>query len=242
MKANEQSSCKFLGPVVVLLFLVMTATLAMSSTPMLASPPDPTTPRPEPFYIRLEQPLVGPGTPAKPLSAPIQIAADPGEWYDLALVEGFEGTFPPENWQIVNDSGWHRWDGEPRIDSASAGITDTTTMANSWLVYGPTDELATYDIANARFRFSYWLDSEQDVGWFGWAASSDGQAFYGARVSGPVRQWLTGELDMAQYLSEEMVWVAFFFLGGGPGNGVYVDDVAFVWFDNFHLWQRPLHP
>jgi hypothetical protein len=115
-------------------------------------------------------------------------------------------------------------------------------MANSWLVYGPTDELTTYDIANARFRFSYWLDSEQDVGWFGWAASSDGQAFYGARVSGPVRQWLTGELDMAQYLSEEMVWVAFFFLGGGPGNGVYVDDVAFVWFDNFHLWQRPLHP
>jgi len=207
-------------------------------TPTLAGPPDPPIPQPEPFHIRLEQPLTGPGVAAEPLSAPIHVAADPGEWYNL-MAERFEdSSFPPDGWECTGNGGWQRWSGvdDPKMDTASAGITNTTTLTNSWLVYGPTDLSAVNDIANARFEFSYWLNSEKDQGWFGWAASSNGQNFYGARVSGQVGNWLTGVLDMQQYIGNDSVWVAFFFLDGGPGNGVYVDNVALKALEAYNVY------
>ena len=106
MKANDQSSRRLLGPVVALLLLVGTVVTAMPSTPTLAGPPDPPIPQPEPFHIRLEQPLTGPGVAAEPLSAPIHVAADPGEWYDL-MAETFEdSTFPPDGWESTGNGGW----------------------------------------------------------------------------------------------------------------------------------------
>lgn len=227
MKTNVQGFRKFLGPVLTLLLLGATV-MATPGAPTLAGPPEPTIPQPEPFYFRLEQPLSGPGAAVAPLSTPIHIAANPGEWYNLMAEKFEDSTFPPNGWQLTGDSGWQRWSGasDPKMDTASAGITNTATLTNSWLVYGPTDSLAVSDVANAKLEFSYWLDSEKDAGWFGWAASSDGQSFYGARVSGAVGQWLTGSLDMAQYVGDDSVWLAFFFLGGGAGNGVYVDNVT----------------
>jgi hypothetical protein len=228
MKANEQGNrCRFLGPIVVLLFLMGTIVIARPSTPTLAGPPDPEIPQPEPFYIHLDQPLIGPGV-AESSSVPVHVATNPGSWYNLMAQTFEDSSFPPGGWQLTGDDGWQRWSGaaDPKMDTASAGITDTTALTDSWLVYGPTNLLAVSDIANAKFEFSFWLDSEKDSGWFGWAASTDGRNFYGARISGSVGQWLTGRLDMVPYLGDDSVWVAFFFLGGGPGNGVYVDNVT----------------
>jgi len=229
MKTSDKGSRRFLRPVVALLLLVGAVAAAMPSMPSLAGPPDPTTPEVEPFYVRLEQPLTDQGVTGQPLALQTRIAADPGDWYNL-MAQKFEGsTFPPDGWQLVGDTGWQRWSGadDPKMDNASAGITNTTTTPNgSWLVYGPISLPAAIEMADAKFDFSYWLDSEKDQAWFGWAASSDGQSFYGARTSGRVRSWLTGVLDMRQYIGDDSVWVAFYFKGSGPGNGVYVDNVT----------------
>ena len=244
MKANDQSSRRLLGPLLALLLLVGTVVMAMSSTPTLAGPPDPTIPQPEPFYIRLEQPLAGLDVAVEPLSGPIHTAAEPGEWYNL-IAEEFDqdpatNPFPPQGWEVqtTTEPGWARrdeqWVSDGDYGGFSAGVVMTTTgTPNTWLFYGGDagTGISLEDVADAKLDFKYWLNTEYTIDdeavYFGWAASSDGQNFYGARISGRVGAWLTGVLDMQQYIGDDSVWIAFFVIGEATAGEqhVYVDNV-----------------
>ena len=233
MKTNKPSSPSFLAAIVALLLLAAVATTP--SAPTLAGPPEPGIPQPEPFHIRLDKPLSGANSGAKTVSASqIGVAADPGEWYDLIATQNFDGgTFPPENWSVEPDSGsgWAKQDAQHLSGSYSAGVVTTTTgILNTQMVYGGETGISLQGTANAELKFSYWLNTDpsgDDPVYFGWAASADGQNFYGARISGSVSKWLTGTLDLGQYIDEGAVWVAFFVNGTNTGaQEVYVDDVS----------------
>jgi len=229
---------------VALLLLVGTVVTAMPSTPTLAGPPDPPIPQPEPFYIRLEQPLAGLDVAVEPLSGPIHTAVEPGEWYNL-IAEEFDqdpatNPFPPQGWEVqtTTEPGWARrdeqWVSDGDYGGFSAGVVMTTTgTPNTWLFYGGDagTGISLEDVADAKLDFKYWLNTEYTIDdeavYFGWAASSDGQNFYGARISGRVGAWLTGVLDMQQYIGDDSVWIAFFVIGEATAGEqhVYVDNV-----------------
>ena len=236
MKANDQSSRRLLGPLLALLLLVGTVVTAMPSTPTLAGPPDPPIPQPEPFYIRLEQPLAGLDVAVEPLSGPIHTAVEPGEWYNLMAEEFDESTSLPSFWTVETWSGpgWDIHDEQAVSASNSVGVTTTLTgTLNTWLFYGGDagTGISLEDVADAELHFNYWLDTEyiidDEAVYFGWAASSDGQNFYGARISGRAGAWLTGVLDMQQYIGDDSVWIAFFVKGEATAGEqhVYVDNV-----------------
>jgi len=231
MKANEQGSHRFLGPVVALLLLVGAVATAMPSTPTLAGPPDPPIPQPEPFYVRLEQPLASTDVEGEAVPAPqVRIAADPGTWYDLVPQENFDGSSSlPSSWTANAESGpeWAIHDQEAVSPPHSVGVTASTGTLNTWLIYGGGTGFSMQDVVNAELDFDYWLDTEKDGVYLGWVASTDGQNFYGARISGQVGAWLTGVLDMRQYIGDGSVWFAFLVMGEtttGQQN-VYVDNV-----------------
>jgi hypothetical protein len=231
MKANAQGSHKFLGAAVALLLLTVATATATPAPPTLAGPPEPSLSQPEPFYIRLEQPLTGAGVVQETV-APLQagITIEPGDWYNL-MAEEFDGDpFPPANWQVHtwSGTGWARHNEQQVSGSYSAGVVTTTIGSlNTRLFYGGSAGLAIKDVANAELNFNYWLDVEKDAVYFGWAASADGQNFYGAKVSGRVRAWLTGALDLRQYIGDDSVWVAFFVIGESTTEQqVYVDNVV----------------
>ena len=236
MKANGQFSHRLLGFVLVLLLLVGATMATMPSAPTLAGPPEPEVPQPEPFFIRLDQPLVGGGTGGTTIStSQVHVAVPGGTWYDLMPTQGFDGgVFPPENWSVSTESGagWGQQTAQHVSGSYSAGVATTATgTLDTWLVYGGDTGFSLVDVADAELKFSYWLDTEPSGGdpvYFGWAASPDGQSFYGARISGSVGQWLTGELDLKQYVNDDSVWFAFFVSGTSTSGSqeVYVDDVT----------------
>jgi len=242
MKANEQGSHKFWGLVVALLVLVGATVTAMPSSPTLAGPPDPSIPQPEPFYVRLEQPLVGTGVAGEAVSASqVRIAADPGTWYDLVPEEDFDDSSSlPSGWTVDADSGpeWAIHDQQAMSPSHSVGVMATAGAINTSLIYGGETGFAIQDVARAELDFNYWLDIERDSVYFGWAASSDGQSFYGARISGRVGAWLTGVLDMSQYIGDDSVWFAFFVMGEATAGeqNVYVDDVSVQGLEPYRMY------
>ncbi len=240
MRINAQGSRRFLG-VIVILWLVMGATA--TAAPTLAGPPDPVEPRPEPFHIRLEQPLTGAGaTGETALPLPIRPAAAPGTWYNLMAQEFDSGDFPPAGWEVDTKSGvsgWAKHSTQYVSASYSAGVVTTTTgLLNTWLIYGGDAGLAVKNVADAKLSFNYWLDTQKDAVYFGWAASADGQNFYGARVSGRVSAWLTGEFDLRQYIGDESVWLAFFVMGQATSGNqrVYIDNVTAKGQEPFKLY------
>jgi hypothetical protein len=216
---------------VALLLLVGAAATVMPSTPTLAGPPEPPIPQPEPFHIRLEQPLAGAGVAGEAVPAPpVRIAADPGTWYNLVPEENFDSSSSlPGGWSANAQSGpeWAIHDQQAVSPSQSAGVMASTGTLDTWLVYGGSTGFSMEDVVDAELTFNYWLDTEKDAVYFGWAASSDGQNFYGARISGRVGAWLTGALDMDQYIGDGSMWFAFLVMGEATTGqqNVYVDNV-----------------
>jgi len=233
MRAKKQGSRKFLGPVVALLLLVGATVMITPNTPTWAGPPDPTLPQPEPFYIHLDKSLAEGGAGREAISmSQAHVTVTPGTWYDLYEQQFDDASSLPAGWTAEARSGpaWAIHDQEASSPAHSAGVTANTETLDTWLFYGGNTGFPLEEIANARLTFSYWLDTDatgENPVYFGWAASPDGRAFYGARISGQVGKWLTGTLDLRQYINDDSVWIAFFVSGTGTTGTqkVYVDDV-----------------
>jgi hypothetical protein len=237
MTAKERVFRKYRGLSLTLVFLMGMAVLLAPGVPTLAGPPEPGLPQPEPIQIRLERlPAAAAQGTAPP--AHVDVSADPGTWYNVGgTAEEFDGDFPPAGWAVQTDSGtgWAKRDEQQVSDGYSAGVvTSASETLESWLIYGGPGGFAMPgpgEAADAKLHFNFWLDSQKDVVLFGWAASSDGQNFDGSYVSGQVGAWLTGELDMRQYVGDDSVWIAFFVVteeGATPSGSqqVYVDNVV----------------
>ena len=231
MFAHERGSRRFFISVVSLFLLVASMLAVTSSQPTLAGLPEQEGLQPEPIHIRLKQPLTGASSDDGGVSiAQAGVAAAPGAWYNLMAEEFDSGTFPPASWAVDTDSGagWAQQTTEQVSGAYSAGVEmNTAGTLDTRLIYGGGSGFAVQNVADAKLNFNFWLDTEKDGVYFAWAASADGQNFYGARVSGQVGAWLTGELDMRQYSGDSSVWIAFFVSGdASTDNSVYIDNVT----------------
>lgn len=212
--------------------LLVTALLSsMTGSSTWANSPD-DTPTPqtppiilEPFSFQLEHPPTGVTISAA--DATVGPMAG-GDWYAL-MSTGFEEGVPPNGqWEVQGESVWVQ-STHAHSGTYSAAVENFSATPVTALIYGGANGFSLGDVIDAQLNFSYWLDTDTDT-YFGWAASSDGTHFYGARTYGRVGAWLAGSLDLKNLVRDDSVWVAFAISGDGSGTGqnVRLDDVTIM--------------
>lgn len=165
-------------------------------------------------------------------------------WIDV-LSEGFEGAFPTGAWFVFDYdgafNGEHMWaadDFKPHSGTysawpAAAGANAVDPESGSypdncwtWMVYGPFDLSGS---TGAQLQFFYWNLSEFGHDTLSWGASADGTSFdIAATISGDSLGWQLVNFNLASYVGDPSVWVAFIFQSDGSGTfqGPFVDDVV----------------
>lgn len=157
----------------------------------------------------------------------------------ILMTEDFEGAFPTGDWDRF-DSGatGHLWgtDGY-RVHGGSAslwecadgasGLPSGSNYANSmttWARYGPFD---LSDASSAELRFWRSVQTADANDYVYWAASADGGSFTGNIAYGGSGMWVEETMDLAAWLSDDSVWIAFMFVSdaSGANKGAFIDDV-----------------
>ncbi len=134
--------------------------------------------------------------------------------------EGFEGTFPPSNWQIARGSqplfqscstvaevDWSKtsdrassgsysiWNA--RSGNAAPGVGgDSPECTYSWIIVGPFDLSST---TSGHLDWDLYLDTEDDYDIFIWWASTDGQSFSGHSEAQSNNAWTAYTQDLSQF-------------------------------------------
>lgn len=156
------------------------------------------------------------------------------EWTDI-LVEDFEGDFPGAAWHLGGDPTWGQEAYRPHSGTASGYCAGGGVYAvnppgpypdnmEAWMFYGPFD--LSHAIA-AELRFSYWTELPPTDDALIWGASRDGDHFTGRSAGGDSGGWQSANYDLADYLGEPEVWIAFVFESDATvaGEGAYIDDI-----------------
>ena len=170
----------------------------------------------------------------------------PDSYWSALMSEGFEGLWPNGLWSTFDNNGTangeYYWDDDdylPHTDYWSAwpargganGVDPEyyyyPNNMDSWMVYGPFD---LSNCAMAEYVFYYWNQSESGWDYFDWLASPNGSNFYGYGISGDSGGWQYVDMNLASYLGDSSVWLAFRF----TSDSTNVDDGAFV--DDITLW------
>jgi hypothetical protein len=163
------------------------------------------------------------------------------------LDEDFEGDFPGQEWDLINESpqgdydwgvtdadaygGEHSaWPAVGGADGVDPKESEYPNDINTAMRYGPFD---LSDAQQAELRFYYSLDvhedpySEENSDLFRWGASTNGNDFVGYQDTGNTYGWMAEVFDLADWIGESEVWIAFTFLSNESvtEDGVFVDDV-----------------
>jgi hypothetical protein len=165
------------------------------------------------------------------------------------LSEDFEGPFPGESWQVVDEnpgSGLYTWGlrdcraarGSFSAWSVGAGDSllecrsDYPGAVSAWMVYGP---FSLAGATAAELTFDWWSETEIDHDFFAWGASVDDNHYHGGKVSGDHSEWTRGErLDLSavpklgNLLGRSEVWIGFSFTANATiaHEGSYVDNIV----------------
>lgn len=163
-------------------------------------------------------------------------------WKTL-MTEGFEATWPRGAWETLDDNGptggelyWDEdawkpfkgshsaWPANGGADGRNPAISPYANNMDSWMVYGPFD-LRGYTAAD--FEFYRWNQIGPTDDRLFWGASHDGVDFLGYSVDGDSGGWQYDGLDLADYLGDSSVWIAFLFESDTSkfDDGPFIDDV-----------------
>ena len=204
--------------------------------PEPATPDDPRTPN-------LDLPPLPPDPDKEPVdSAPPERDRD---YWTTPMTETFEGAFPTGLWNVFDNDGaaygeyyWDDDDFKPQPPSywsawvANGGVNGVDPQYNNyandmdtWMMYGPFD---LSGCSAADFEFYYWNKSEANYDFFGWGASPNGSNVYGWELSGSQESWNYVDFDLAPYLGDTSVWLAFIFRSDSNVTdiGTFVDDIT----------------
>lgn len=226
-----------------------TPTRTVTATSQPGATPSPTTTPASPKIFggiwapMVLRPLIPP-TPT-PTLTPAATATPTREpsWRNI-MTENFEGSFPRGDWEVEDlsddDGGEYLWDEDdfkPHQGGKSAwpanGGDEGLDPANhdypndlySWMVYGPFDLRGA---AVAELNFWYWLESESCCDLLYWGVSVNNEDFYGDWDAGSSGGWVQEQLNLAEWLGEDEVWVAFVFSSDYSitDQGAFVDDIV----------------
>lgn len=158
------------------------------------------------------------------------------------LTEDFEGTFPGAGWSRIDQNvTGHQWGkdnskahgGTYSIWECAAGASALPPGSNyangvkTWAIYGSFD-LSDATSAQVTFWRSVQTAGAGDI--LFWGGSGNGSSFSGLQMSGGTGAWTEQTLDLATWLGDSSVWIAFMFESDGSGvdRGAFVDDVEIV--------------
>lgn len=154
--------------------------------------------------------------------------------------EGFEGIWPDAGWSSVDYNGAavggsYSWDDAPIRHAGTSGAwsahpTDGITLpygGNQYtkMSYGPFSLVGATD---AKFSFSYYLDTEGVYDFFSYEYSCDnGVSWVSQQKSGRVPSWKTATVKLKSCLGKSSVLVQFSFVSDPSfgWEGAYVDNV-----------------
>jgi hypothetical protein len=191
-----------------------------------------------------------PDVDSEPAAAPSSVDAPQSLDATVTVVqEDFEGTFPTGSWRVLDydgeKNGEYYWDDD---DYTGYNSKQSAWVANggwngldpafynypnhlhTWMIYGPFD---LSDASAASLTFQYWNRSEINYDFLGWYASSNGNDFYGYRVSGDSLGWKPMTLDLksvpalGNVTGDSSVWIAFRFISDGntTDRGAFLDQI-----------------
>jgi trypsin len=202
--------------------------------------------QPEPWRVPASD---SPTAPADPPREAGEVNLSPLVGWNVLMAEDFEGGFPTDLWLTWDDDGatngeffwddddfkpysgsWSAWPANGGADGLDPEVYYYPYNANSWMAYGPID-LSGYTAAS--LDFMYWNQSELNYDWFFWGASSDGVNFSGYHVSGDSGGWVDQSFDLAAWLGDSTVWIAFVFQSDDTivDDGPFVDDITLNAYD-----------
>ena len=197
------------------------------------------TPRPPIVLEKLPKAQLSKGWDDEPLKSPAGANAPPivNAGWTTIMTETFEGLFPSGLWALYGNPTWDDDDFKPHAGSWSAWCANGGAAAldpqynnypnnmNSWMVYGPFD---LSDAIDAEVLFYFWNNSEPNLDWFEWRASTDGYTFYGFGVNGDWSSWNYVNYDLASLCGNSTVWIAFRFISDSviTNQGAFVDDIV----------------
>jgi hypothetical protein len=203
--------------------------------PQQASPDDSRTPN-----------LDLPSLPADPDKEPVDSAPPERDrdYWTIPMSENFEGAFPSGLWNVFDNNGatygeyywddddfkphnnyWSAWVANGGANGVDPQYNNYANNMDTWMMYGPFD---LSGCSAADFDFYYWNKSEANFDFFGWGASPNGSNVYGWELSGSQESWNYVDFDLAPYLGDTSVWLAFLFRSDSSVTdiGTFVDDVT----------------
>ncbi len=154
--------------------------------------------------------------------------------------EGFEGIWPDAGWYSSDLNGpsiggSYTWDDTSKRHAGASGAwsahpTDGVTPYGAFLhtemTYGPFSLVGATD---AKFSFSYYLDTEIQYDFFSWSYSCDnGISWVTQEKSGGTASWKTATVKLKSCLGKSSVLVRFSFVSLDvlfSDEGPYVDNV-----------------
>jgi PKD repeat protein len=175
--------------------------------------------------------------------------SDSGRYRWGAVSDAAYPSMPWDSYEAEGNKGWaarfhnagypNRW---PNMANSSEGYAQNM---DTWLVYGPFD-LSNAFWARFRFKGAFFAPSTET---FGWAASIDGENWFGNEVSGEgedgdyfywwPRYWrddppntgmyfdLTKVPELGDLTGQEEVYVALYYKSDGTSSPAYKDDFSF---------------
>ncbi|HBQ27918.1 MAG TPA: hypothetical protein DD719_00550 [Desulfotomaculum sp.] len=132
-------------------------------------------------------------------------------------------TFKPHSGSYSAWCAGERLGGCPDLNPAASNYPNNM---DALMVYGPFD---LSDATTARMTFYHWTQTESDFyDYFYFGASSDGDSFYGTKLSGDSGGWRQETLDLKDYCGDSSVWVGFAFKSDNDFTykGTFVDEVV----------------
>jgi hypothetical protein len=155
------------------------------------------------------------------------------------MTEDFEGAFPTGAWSRIDQNGTgHQWGKDTyRVYGGSYSMWECADGASAlpsgsnyadgmktWAIYGPFD---LSDANSAELNFWRSVQTADANDFIFWAASADGGSFSGFTANGGSGTWVQTTMDLASWIGDSTVWIAFMFQSDGSGSnkGVFIDDV-----------------
>ncbi len=162
-----------------------------------------------------------------------QPSPPPEEPLPLDFYEGWESG--GSGWTITGSPTWaitsyRAGAGSKSVYCAGSTISPPGPYASNmvaWLEAGPFD---LSNIDSASLEFDTWFDTELDADGFFAGASTDGNNYSGTEWTGDTDGWQHKTLDLAGFVGQPKVWIAFKFDSDGSTNheGAYVDEIRLV--------------
>jgi hypothetical protein len=160
------------------------------------------------------------------------------------MAEDFEGPFPTEGWELVDDSTldrgeflWGRddymshggvysaWPARAGSDGLDPQSYFYPANLETWMIYGPFD---LSDASEAELTFYYWLDTEYGYDYFGWVAWTTVADMDGIQTSGRSDGWEGERLDLHPWVGQAKVYIGFWFTSDETetAEGPFLDDIV----------------